>query len=169
VPGLQRSGESVIAVRPGDVHRAVPAEAGRGDRADAVLVRAQAAPSLQASVSFPNDIEPILERSCRSCHGDTAPMGRLDLSSRESLLRGGARGTDLVPGNAEESRLYRRVAGLEKPPMPAKGAALTATEVAAPINVAITATERRRTSARAFDCGIFVALVLAVAFRARPC
>ena len=96
----------------------------------AVLVRAQAAPSPQASVSFPNDIEPILERSCRSCHGDTAPMGRLDLSSRESLLRGGARGTDLVPGNAEESRLYRRVAGLEKPPMPAKGAALTTAEVA---------------------------------------
>src|SRR5262249_32900161 len=64
-------------------------------------------------------------------HGDTAPMGRLDLSSRDSLLRGGTRGTDLVPGNAEGSRLYRRVAGLEQPAMPAKGAPLTAKEVAA--------------------------------------
>ena len=97
----------------------------------AVLLRAEAVfPSPQASVSFANDIEPILDRSCRSCHGDTAPMGRLDLSSRESLLRGGARGSDLVPGNAEESRLYRRVAGLEKPPMPAKGSPLTAVEIA---------------------------------------
>src|SRR4051812_660779 len=83
------------------------------------------------SVSFPNVIDPILERSCRSCHGDTAPMGRLDLSSRESLLRGGARGVDLVPGNAVESRLYRRVAGLEQPAMPAKGAPLTPNEIAA--------------------------------------
>src|SRR3954471_15618449 len=81
------------------------------------------------SVSFPNDIDPILERSCRSCHGDTAPMGKLDLSTRESLLRGGTRGADLVPGNAEESRLYRRVAGLEQPAMPAKGAPLTPKEI----------------------------------------
>ena len=43
----------------------------------ALLLRAEAvSPSPQTSVSFANDIEPILERSCRSCHGDTAPMGR---------------------------------------------------------------------------------------------
>jgi Planctomycete cytochrome C. len=67
----------------------------------AALLSAQPVPVSQAgSVSFANDVEPILERSCRSCHGDTAPMGRLDLSTRESLLRGGTRGTDLVPGNA---------------------------------------------------------------------
>ena len=98
----------------------------------AALLSAHAVPVAQpGSVSFPNVIDPILERSCRSCHGDTAPMGRLDLSSRESLLRGGTRGVDLVPGNAAESRLYRRVAGLEQPAMPAKGAPLTANEIAA--------------------------------------
>ena len=97
----------------------------------AALLRAQAVSPAQASVSFANDVEPILERSCRSCHGDTAPMGRLDLSSRDSLLRGGSRGADLVPGDAEGSRLYRRVAGLEQPAMPAKGTPLTAKEVAA--------------------------------------
>src|SRR5580704_6090030 len=89
----------------------------------AALLNAQpVSVSQPGSVSFPNDIDPILERSCRSCHGDTAPMGRLDLSTRESLLRGGTRGVDLVPGSAAESRLYRRVAGLEQPTMPAKGA-----------------------------------------------
>ena len=98
----------------------------------AAVLSAQAVSVAQPeSVSFPNDIDPILERSCRSCHGDTAPMGRLDLSSRESLLRGGTRGVDLVPGNAAESRLYRRVAGLEQPAMPAKGAPLTPKEIGA--------------------------------------
>jgi uncharacterized protein DUF1553/uncharacterized protein DUF1549/cytochrome c len=97
----------------------------------AALLRAQAVSPAPPSVSFANDVEPILERSCRSCHGDAAPMGKLDLSSRDSLLRGGTRGTDLVPGDAEGSRLYRRVAGLEQPAMPAKGAPLTAQEVAA--------------------------------------
>src|ERR1700712_461145 len=98
----------------------------------AALLSAQAVSvSPPASVSFPNDIDPILERSCRSCHGDTAPMGRLDLSTRESLLRGGTRGADLVPGNAAESRLYRRVAGLEQPAMPVKGDPLTPKEIGA--------------------------------------
>ncbi len=98
----------------------------------AALLSAQPVSAPQAaSVSFANDVEPILERSCRSCHGDTAPMGRLDLSTRESLLRGGTRGADLVPGNAADSRLYRRVAGLEQPAMPAKGEPLTPKEIAA--------------------------------------
>src|SRR3954467_8553086 len=98
----------------------------------AALLSAQAVPVSQpGSVSFPNDIDPILERSCRSCHGETAPMGKLDLSTRESLLRGGTRGADLVPGNAAESRLFRRVAGLEQPAMPVKGAPLTPKEIGA--------------------------------------
>ena len=93
----------------------------------AALLSAQPVSAPQAaSVSFANDVEPILERSCRSCHGDTAPMGQLDLSTRESALRGGTRGADLVPGNAADSRLYRRVAGLEQPAMPAQGDAADA-------------------------------------------
>ena len=39
-------------------------------------------------------------------------------------------GSDIVPGNAEASRLYRRIAGLEQPSMPAQGTPLTAAEVA---------------------------------------
>src|SRR5262249_40665568 len=51
--------------------------------------------------------------------------------TRESALRGGSRGADIVPGDAEGSRLYRRIAGLEKPAMPAQAPALGAAEVAA--------------------------------------
>ena len=45
-------------------------------------------------------------------------MSGLDLSTRESLLRGGEKGPVIVPGDSEGSRLYRRIAGLEKPAMP---------------------------------------------------
>jgi len=97
----------------------------------AALVSGQAAPPSQtAAVSFATDVDPILERSCRSCHGETTQLGKFDLRTRESALQGGARGSDIVPGNAEASRLYRRIAGLEKPSMPAQGTPLTAAQVA---------------------------------------
>jgi hypothetical protein len=57
-------------------------------------------------------------------------LGKLDLSTRDRALQGGARGSDLVPGNAEGSRVYRRIAGLERPAMPAQGEPLTAAEIA---------------------------------------
>src|SRR5262249_56516741 len=39
-------------------------------------------------------------------------------------------GSDVVPGHAEESRVYRRIAGLERPAMPAQGTPLTPAEIA---------------------------------------
>lgn len=102
----------------------------------AALLNAQTPPPSPAAqtsparpVSFAKDIDPILERSCRTCHGETM-QGKLDLRTRESGLRGGARGSDIVPGDAEGSRLYRRIAGLEKPSMPARGEPLTPAEIA---------------------------------------
>jgi hypothetical protein len=98
----------------------------------AALLSAQAAFLAPATpVSFAKDVEPILERDCRQCHGDTVQLGKLDLSTRDSALRGGTRGSDIIPGNAEASRLYRRIAGLEQPSMPAQGNPLSAAEVAA--------------------------------------
>ncbi len=90
------------------------------------LLRAQNATQLPVTpVDFEKDIQPILEKSCLSCHGDAQQLGKLDLRSRESALKGGTRGGDLVPGDAEGSRMYRRVAGLERPSMPAQGDPLT--------------------------------------------
>ncbi len=93
------------------------------------LLGAQARPSPQP-ISFAADIDPILERNCRACHGDAVQLGKLDLSTRDAALRGGVGGSDIVPGNAEASRLYRRIAGLDQPSMPAQGTPLTAAEVA---------------------------------------
>jgi hypothetical protein len=60
----------------------------------------------------------ILKQKCLQCHGEAVQMSNLDLRTRESMLKGGENGPAIVPGNAEASRLYRRVAGLEKPVMP---------------------------------------------------
>src|SRR5438477_11434999 len=73
------------------------------------------------SVSFSADIRPVFESSCWKCHGAAIQLSKLDLRTREAALKGGERGASLVPGKAEESRLYRVVAGLEKPSMPMGG------------------------------------------------
>src|SRR5258708_617875 len=72
-------------------------------------------------VSSSKDIQPILETSCWNCHGATLQLSKLDLRTRESALKGAEHGTVLVPGKAENSRLYRLVAGLDQPRMPMNG------------------------------------------------
>ncbi len=72
-------------------------------------------------VSFTKDIQPVLERSCLKCHGAAIQLSKLDLRSRETALKGGEKGPAIIPGKAEDSKLYRLVAGLEKPSMPMDG------------------------------------------------
>ena len=59
----------------------------------------------------------VLQR-CAQCHGPSLQMGKLNLSTREGMLQGGEKGASVIPGNAEASPLYMRVAGLQKPVMP---------------------------------------------------
>src|ERR1051326_7145916 len=80
-------------------------------------------------VSFATEIRPVFESSCWKCHGGTIQLSKLDLRTRESALKGGTRGGAIVPGKADESRLYRVVAGIEKPSMPMDGK-LTAEQIA---------------------------------------
>ena len=82
----------------------------------------------QEIVSFSRDIQPILQASCWRCHGDQHVSG-LDLRTRESALKGGDNGAAIVPGRPDQSRLYRRIAGLEEPAMPFEGPALSAQHV----------------------------------------
>ena len=74
-----------------------------------------------ADLTFSQDVAPILEQKCLSCHGEGEPMSRLDLRTRESMLRGGLRGPALVPGRAAESRIYQLISGRENPVMPLGG------------------------------------------------
>src|SRR5947207_11157978 len=72
-------------------------------------------------VSFTADIRPVFESSCWKCHGSALQLSKLDLRTRDAALKGGERGAAIIPGKAEDSRLYRLVAGLEKPSMPLDG------------------------------------------------
>src|SRR2546430_1867256 len=84
----------------------------------------------QEPVSFTKDIQPILQNSCWKCHGEAMQLSKLDLRTLEGAVKGGEKGASILPGKAEESRLYRRVAGLERPAMPMDGK-LTAEQISA--------------------------------------
>ena len=97
----------------------------------AVAGFAAAAGAQTESVTFTDHIRPIMERSCWNCHGEAARLSDLDLSTREGALAGGTKGPAIVPGRAEDSRLFRMVAGLDQPFMPMSGDLLTDAELAA--------------------------------------
>jgi hypothetical protein len=100
----------------------------------AALVSAQGqapASSPPAQVQFARDIQPVLERTCASCHSADLKMADLDLSTREAAMRGGEHGPVIVPGSAERSKLYRMAAGIDQPSMPMDGDALPPAELAA--------------------------------------
>lgn len=97
----------------------------------AVAVSLASLSPAQGPVSFDKDIRPIFETSCWACHGAAIQSAKLDLRSREFLLKGGDHGPAIIPGNGEKSRLYRMMAGLDQPAMPLNGARLTAKQIAA--------------------------------------
>ncbi|MFG0318706.1 MAG: DUF1549 domain-containing protein, partial [Planctomycetota bacterium JB042] len=87
-----------------------------------------------ASVDFPNDVRPILERRCVSCHGEDRQEGGLRLDARAPALAGARFGTDpvIVPGDAAASELVRRVrSGSSAERMPPKGRPLSEAQVLA--------------------------------------
>ena len=69
-----------------------------------------------AEITFTDHIRPIFERSCWNCHGEASQLSDLDLRTREAAVEGGVRGPALVPGRADDSRLFRMLAGLDDPP-----------------------------------------------------
>lgn len=80
---------------------------------------------------FQQHIRPLLEAQCLSCHGaGQVKRSGLDLSTRESLLRGGENGPGVVPGKAQESALYKRINHELQPAMPFQGAKLSDQHIA---------------------------------------
>ena len=72
----------------------------------------------------------ILQQKCSGCHGDASGMSGFKVTSRENLLRGGARGPAVVAGKSADSLLFKAVAGTgEVLRMPPTGGGLPANEV----------------------------------------
>ena len=72
----------------------------------------------------------VLATHCFKCHGGTAPLSKLDLTTSAAARRGGTHGPAVAPGRPQDSRLLRMVEGTLKPQMPPTGA-LSDADVAA--------------------------------------
>jgi mono/diheme cytochrome c family protein len=79
----------------------------------AAAVRAGAPADAPKAASSPADLArevvPLLQTTCGTCHGPTLSQAQLRLDSREAAIKGGVSGTALVPGNAAESLILRRI------------------------------------------------------------
>jgi hypothetical protein len=78
---------------------------------------------------FERRIAPLLSERCAACHNPDKRRGGLDVTSRESLLKGGDSGPAVVPGKLDEGSLLDLVSGA-KPKMPKNGKPLTAAQLA---------------------------------------
>ena len=89
-------------------------------------------PPAKTTVDFDRDIRPIFDASCLRCHGPERPKSHFRLVDRESALKGGSVGIDILPGNSAGSPLIQYVARLDPeiqmPPVD-RGAPLTAGQV----------------------------------------
>jgi mono/diheme cytochrome c family protein len=78
-------------------------------------------PSDKKDLTFDKDIAPMLKASCADCHGDVKPKQGFSILTRESILKGGRAGKEVVPGHSDESLvvLYASdaVARSEMPPL----------------------------------------------------
>ncbi|MGP8238320.1 MAG: c-type cytochrome domain-containing protein, partial [Limisphaerales bacterium] len=91
----------------------------------------QPSPALSL-VDFDHDIRPIFETSCLRCHGPERPKSHFRLDNRESALKGGNDGQDILPGHGAESPLLRRVSSTNEDtqmPPPGKGEPLTPAQI----------------------------------------
>src|SRR5437016_5067681 len=98
----------------------------------AELDAAKLPPPANVQIDFDRDIKPIFQGACLRCHGPERPKSHFRLDNRESALKGGENGIDILPGNSAGSPLIHYVArlvpDLEMPP-PGKGQPLTAEQV----------------------------------------
>ncbi len=72
------------------------------------------------------DVEPIFSEHCVACHDPDSSKGGLDLSSYAAAMQGGGSGKSIVPGEPDQSRLFRMIALVERPFMPKDADALDA-------------------------------------------
>jgi len=77
--------------------------------------------SAEVAPDFAKDVAPIFTKYCTGCHNDSDKEGKLSLESYAALLKGGAKGGVVTPGQAELSRMVRMLTGLTEPKMPPKG------------------------------------------------
>ena len=77
----------------------------------------------EADSFYTQYVNPIFDRNCVSCHGESKVQGGLRLDTYGQLMRGGRDGAVVVAGNPEQSILFQRITlpQSDKHFMPAEG------------------------------------------------
>ncbi|GMV99451.1 MAG: hypothetical protein AMXMBFR84_05900 [Candidatus Hydrogenedentota bacterium] len=71
------------------------------------------------SVKYEKDVVPLLEFYCYECHRARRKEGELDMTTIESMLKGGKKsGPSIIPGDPDASPLIRYIRGELQPQMP---------------------------------------------------
>jgi len=80
------------------------------------------------AIGYSNDIQPLFNRDCTGCHGNS---GGLNLTSYSNLMSGGNNGSAITPGDGAGSILVQKLGSL--PPfgdqMPLGSSSLSSTDV----------------------------------------
>jgi len=69
-------------------------------------------------VTYNNDVKPIFQQKCFSCHNPDKKSADLDLTNFTNLMQGGASGASVEAGDAAASYLYDLVSHKSEPIMP---------------------------------------------------
>jgi cytochrome c553 len=80
-------------------------------------------------VVFATQIRPVLASRCYPCHGPDIQQHGLRLDSLQAILTGSGSGKVVTPGDSQNSRIVRRLLGLEQPQMPYGGPPLSAEQI----------------------------------------
>src|SRR5678815_1802031 len=86
-----------------------------------------ATPQARPEASSASAAFSIFEKNCTRCHGDTGFAKSYLLVDREAMVRTGK----IVPGQAEDSILYKRISGALEPIMPQGGSKMSDSDIAA--------------------------------------
>jgi hypothetical protein len=69
-------------------------------------------------VSFINDVAPILKENCFACHDAKKKKGKLEITSYDTLRKGGSRDEPIVPGASKKSLIIELLTMTTKGRMP---------------------------------------------------
>jgi hypothetical protein len=78
------------------------------------------APAKAGGPDFKKEVLPILEAKCLDCHGAKKKDGKLDLRTRDAMLKGGNTGAAIEPGKPDKSLLIELIHFNEMPPKKTK-------------------------------------------------
>lgn len=87
--------------------------------------------SPEKEIQLVTNVRSVLAHNCYKCHSGAKTEGKLRLDEKEFVFAGGENGKVIIPGNADESELIRRISLSKnhKDVMPEKGQLLSKEEI----------------------------------------